>query len=388
MSTVPSSESSSAPTPPSAKQVPTERTYHGDTVTDPYTWLTDPKDPEVIAYLEAENAYTEAQTSGLGGLRSAVFDEIKARTPEADLSVPVRKGNWWLYSRTVEGQQYAIYCRRAVRDGEVTPPMPEDGKPLDGEEVLLDGNELAEGKAYFSIGALAVSPDGKRLAYSTDFSGDERYTLRIKDLDSGEVLPDEVPNTAHGCAWALDGSALFYVTVDDAWRPYRVWRHVVGPPTADDVVVFEETDEKFWLGVGTSRDDKWLVIGTSSKLTSEVWLLDAAMPTGEFSVVAPRRQGVEYDVEIAADRLLILHNDGAENFELASAPLPGAGDTATWTPVIPHRADTRLLSVDAFESYLVLYYRRGGITGLSVRPSSGLGEERPIKFPEAPYPLG
>jgi oligopeptidase B len=388
MSTVPSSESSTIPIPPIAKQVPTERVHHGDTVIDPYAWLANPKDPEVIAYLEAENAYTDALTAGLGGLRSAVFDEIKARTQETDLSVPVRKGNWWRYSRTEEGKQYAISCRRLVRDGEVTPPIPENGKPLDGEEVLLDANVLAEGKAFFSLGALSVSPDGKRLAYSTDFSGDERFTLRIKDLVTGETLADEVPNTAHGCAWSFDGSALFYLTVDDAWRPNRVWRHIVGTPTADDVVVFEESDEKFWLGVGTSRDDKWLVIATSSKLTSEVWLLDAATPTGEFSVVAPRRHGVEYDVEFAGDRLLILHNDGAENFELASAPLPGAGDTTVWTPVIPGRADTRLLSVDAFETYLVLYYRRGGLTGLSVLPPSGEGEERPITFPEPLYTVG
>jgi len=394
MSTVPSTESSSAPTPPIAKQVPTERTHHGDTVTDPYAWLADPKDPEVIAYLEAENAYTEARTAGLGELRSAVFDEIKARTQETDLSVPVRKGNWWRYTRTVEGQQYSIQCRRLVRDGEVRPPMPEDGKPLDGEEVLLDGNELAEGKAFFSLGAFSVSPDGKLLAYSTDFSGDERYTLRVKDLSTGATLADEVPNTYYGAAWSVDGSALFYVTVDDTWRPYRVWRHIVGTPTADDVVVFEESDEKFWLGVGTSRDEKWLIIHTGSKLSSEVWLLDAATPTGEFSVVAPRRQNVEYDVEIAGDRLLILHNgDGKVNFELASAPLPGAGDssagtTGAWTPVIAHRVDTRLLSVDAFESYLLLYYRRDGLTGLSVLPPSGVGEERPITFPEPLYTVG
>jgi oligopeptidase B len=394
MSTVPAAESSTVPTPPIAKQVPSERTHHGDTVNDPYAWLADPKNPDVIAYLEAENAYTEALTAGLGELRTAVFDEIKARTQETDLSVPVRKGNWWRYSRTVEGQQYSIHCRRLVRDGEVMPPIPEDGKPLDGEEVLLDGNELAEGKAFFSLGAFAVSPDGKLLAYSTDFSGDERYTLRVRDLSTGETLADEVPNTHYGTAWSLDGSALLYVTVDDAWRPYRVWRHIVGTPTSDDVVVFEESDEKFWLGVGTSRDEKWLIIHTSSKLTSEVWLLDAATPTGEFSVVAPRRPGVEYEVEIGGDRLLILHNDGgAENFELASAPLPGAGDsgagnTGAWTPVIAHRADTRLLSVDAFESYLVLYYRRGGLTGLSVLPPSGVGEERPITFPEPLYTVG
>jgi oligopeptidase B len=378
-------------TPPIAKQVPAERTQHGDTVIDPYAWLADPKDPEVIAYLEAENAYTEASTAGLAELRSSIFDEIKARTQETDLSVPVRKGNWWRYARTVEGQQYAIQCRRRVAEGEVTPPMPEDGKPLPGEEVLLDGNELAAGAAFFSIGALSVSPDERLLAYSTDFSGDERFTLRVKDLATGSVLDDEVPDTYYGCAWSRDGSTLFYVTVDEAWRPYRVWRHVVGTPAADDAVVFEETDEKFWLGVGTSRDERFIEIHTSSKLTSEAWLLDAATPAGEFTVVAPRRQGVEYGVEVAGDRLLILHNDGAENFELAAAPLPGApgyGDAASWTPVIAHRADTRLLSVDAFADYLVLSYRRDGLTGLSVLPASGAGPERPVEFPEPIYTVG
>jgi oligopeptidase B len=391
MSTVPPSASPSVPTPPIAKQVTSERTFHGDTVIDPYAWLADPKDPEVIAYLEAENAYTEASTAGLADLRSAIFDEIKARTQETDLSVPVRKGNWWRYTRTVEGQQYAIHCRLRVADGEVTPPMPEDGKPLDGEEVLLDGNELAAGAAFFSLGALSVSPDERLLAYSTDFSGDERFTLRVKDLATGSVLDDEIPDTHYGCAWSSDGSTLFYVTVDDAWRPYRVWRHVVGTPAAEDVVVFEEADEKFWLGVGSSRDERFIEIHTSSKLTSEAWLLDASAPDGDFAVVAPRRFGVEYGVEVAGDRLLILHNDGAENFELAAAPLPGApgyGDASSWTPVIAHRADTRLLSVDAFADYLVLSYRRDGLTGLSVLPASGAGPERPVDFPEPLYTVG
>ena len=291
MSSVPPSASPTASTPPIAKQVPAERTYHGDTVDDPYAWLADPKDPEVIAYLEAENAYTEASTAGLAELRSAIFDEIKARTQETDLSVPVRKGNWWRYARTEEGKQYSIQCRRRVAEGEITPPMPEDGKPLAGEEVLLDGNELAAGAAFFSLGAVSVSPDERLLAYSTDFSGDERFTLRVKDLATGSVLDDEVPDTYYGCAWSRDGSTLFYVTVDEAWRPYRVWRHVIGTPAADDVVVFEEADEKFWLGVGTSRDERFMEIQTASKLTSEAWLLDAADPAGSFAVVAPRRHG-------------------------------------------------------------------------------------------------
>ncbi len=374
-------------TPPVAKQVPFERVHHGDTVIDNYAWLADPKDPETIGYLEAENAYTSAMTAGLEDLRTAIFGEIKARTQETDLSVPVRKGGWWRYARTVEGQQYAIHCRRRVLDGETAPPLPEDGKPLDGEEVLLDGNELAAGAGFFSLGVLSVSPDQALLAYSTDFSGDERFTLRVKDLASGRTLPDEIPDTFYGCAWSLDGTALFYVTVDEAWRPYRVWRHLVGTPASADVLVFEEADERFWVGVGLSRSERYLYIRTASVLTSEWWLLDAATPTGDFAVVAPRRQGVEYDVEQAGDRLLILHNDGgAENFELATAPLPdapGAGIAAPWTPLIPHRADTRLLGVDAFADYTVVYFRRDGLTGLRVLPAGGAGYD--IAFPEPIY---
>ncbi|MGA9832308.1 MAG: S9 family peptidase [Trebonia sp.] len=379
-----STASSSSSSPPSAKQVPFERTYHGDTVTDPYAWLADSKDPEVLGYLEAENAYMSAQTAGLAGLRAEVFGEIKARTQETDLSVPVRKGGWWEYSRTVEGQQYSIFCRRRVLDGEVRPPLPEDGKPLEGEEVLLDSNELAVGAGFFRLGALSVSPGESLLAYSTDFSGDERYTLRIKDLATGQTLPDEIPDTFYGCAWSLDASALFYVTVDEAWRPYRVWRHRVGTPASSDVIVYEEADERFWLSIHLSRDDKWVSIFVGSKLTSEWWLLDSAAPEGAFTVVAPRRQGVEYDVEVAANRLLIVHNDGgAENFELATAPLPGTGDSRTWTPLIPYQADTRLLGVDAFASHTVVYFRRGGLTGLRVLAADG--ESREIQFPEPVY---
>ena len=288
----------------------------------------------------------------------------------------------------MEGQQYSIHCRRLVRDGEVTPPMPEDGKPLDGEEVLLDGNQLAEGKAFFSLGALSVSPDGKLLAYSADFAGDERYTLRIKDLVSGEILADEVPDTSHGTAWSLDGSALFYVTVDEAWRPFRVWRHVVGTPTADDVVVFEENDEKFWLGVGTSRDEKWLVIRTSSKLTSEVHLLDAATP--DRRVLRRRAAPPGRRVRRGGRRGPAAHPAQRRRGELRARLGAAAGPRRHLRLDAGHRAPGRHPAawVDAFESYLVLYYRRDGLTGLSVLPPSGIGEERPITFPEPIYTVG
>ena len=368
--------------PPLAKQVPHERTYHGDTVIDEYAWLADKDDPDTIAYLTAENAYTEAATAGLGSLREQIFAEIKARTQESDLSVPVRKGDWWQYARTVEGQQYAVHCRRAVRPGEVIPPLAEDGQPLDGEEVLLDGNELAAGAGFFALGAYQPSPDWRWLAYSTDFSGDERFTIRIKDLGTGALLPDEIPGTYYGCSWSLDGSALFYLTVDDSWRPHRVWRHRVGTPAEQDVIVFEEADRRFHISVDTTRSERYVVVRSASVLTSEVWLLDAAKPDGELTVVSPRRQGVDYDVDDAGDRLLILHNDHAENFELATAPL---SDPKEWTPLVPHRADTRLLGMAAFADFVVVYFRRDGLTGLRILGENG---ERDLRFPEPVYRVG
>jgi oligopeptidase B len=370
---------------PATKRIPVERTYHGDTVVDDYAWLAEKDNPDTIAYLEAQNSYTEALTAGQAGLRDEIFGEIKGRTKETDLSVPTRRRGWWYYSRTVEGQQYAVHCRRAVRGDDERPPMTEDGSPLDGEEVLLDGNELAGDQAYFALGAFSVSPDGTKLAYSTDYAGDERYTMRFKDLETGEVAADEIPGTFYGSAWSRDGSALFYVTVDDAWRPYRIWRHMLGTPVEQDVIVFEETDERFFTGVWLTRSERFVVISTSSKLTSEEWLLDASDPTGEPRVVAPRRQGVEYGIEHqagegGAGRLLILHNDGAENFEIATATLE---DPGTWTPLVLHQADTRLMDVSAFRDHVVVYYRRNGLTGLRVLRTDG--SEYEVAFGEPVY---
>ncbi len=387
MSTDPVTAPPDGPEPPAARRIRHERTFHGDTFVDEYAWLADKDAPETIAFLEAENAYTQAMTAGQAELRDAIFGEIKARTKETDLTVPTRKDGWWYYARTVEGKQYPVYCRRAVRPDDSGPPMSADGSPLDGEEVLLDGNELAGDGQFFAVGGYSVSPDGRLLGYSTDLTGGERYTLRVKDLVTGQTAADEIPDTLYSPAWSLDGSALFYVTVDDVWRPYRVWRHMVGTPAAEDVIVYEETDEKFLVGVGLTRSERYLCISVSSSVTSEAWLLDATRPLGEFTVVTPRRQGVEYHVEhqVSADgtdRLLILHNDHAENFEVAAAPL---SDPASWTTLIAHREDTRLLDVDAFADYVAVYFRRDGLTGLRV--IRGDGTEHEIAFPEPIYSI-
>jgi oligopeptidase B len=374
--------------PPKAKRVPAERTHHGDTIIDDYSWLAAKDDPETISFLEAQNAYTAELTADQARLRDAIFDEIKARTKETDLSVPQRKGGWWYYARTVEGKQYAVRCRRAVRPGDAGPPISEDGAPLEGEEVLLDGNELAAGSDFFAMGAFSVSPDGNQLAYSTDLAGDERFTMRFKNLSTGQTAPDEIPGTFYGAAWSADGTTLFYTTVDDAWRPYRVWRHELGTPALQDVIIYQEDDGRFGVGISLSRSERYLILTAASKLTSEVRLLDAATPDGELTVVAPRRTGVEYEVEHqyladGTDRLLILHNDGALNFELAQAPVV---DPSAWTPLVPHRDDTRLLAVDAFSGHLVLYLRRDGLTGLRIIGNDS--SEHEIAFPEPIYTVG
>jgi oligopeptidase B len=381
--------------PPVAKIQPHERVQHGDHVQDPYYWFLDKDDKDVLAYLEAENAFTAAATEGQAALRERIFQEIKGRTKETDLSVPTRKGDWWHYARTQEGKQYPIHCRLAAT-GPNPPELPEDGSALPGEQVLLDGNLLAEGHDFFSLGAFDLSPDDRLLAYSTDFDGDERYVLRIRDLATGQDLVDEIPNTNYSTAWAADNSVLFYTTVDDAWRPFRVHRHAIGTPADQDVLVYEETDERFWLGVGLSRSEKYLEISLGSKITSESRLLRADDPTGEFQLVKERETGVEYSVDHWAhpsdperDVLLVVHNsDGKENFELATAPI---GDPGSWTPLIAHDPAVRLLDAEAFADHFVLEYRKDGLTGVSVHPivdGVAHAEGTPIAFDEPIYSVG
>ena len=355
--------------PPVAKRMETRREFHGDVFVDPYEWLRDKSDPHVIAYLEAENAYADQATAHLEPLRQQIFDEIKARTKETDLSVPIRRGGWWYYARSFEGKQYGVQCRCPVEDpGDWNPPVFNENTEIPGEQVLLDENVEADGHDFFALGAAVVSPDGNVLAYSVDVVGDERYTLRFRDLCTGEQYPDEIVGIGAGATWATDNRTVYYVTLDEAWRPDTVWRHRLGAGLPAEKV-YHEADERFWLGVGRTRSDAYMMIASGSAITSEVLYADAADPHAKFVTVLPRREGVEYLVEHAVighqDRFLILHNDGAVNFVLVEAPVT---DPAAQGTLIPHREDVRLDGVDAFAGHLVVSYRSEALPRIQLWP--------------------
>lgn len=361
-------------TPPIAKRVDHERVHHGDVFVDPYEWLREKSNPEVISHLEAENAYAEARTAHLEPLRQKIFDEIKARTKETDLSVPTRRGDWWYYARSIEGKQYGVHCRCPVADADDwSPPLFDEHTEIPGEQVLLDENVEAEGHEFFSLGAASVSIDGHTLAYSVDVLGDERYTLRFKDLRTGQLYDDVIAGIGAGATWGADGHTLYYVTVDDAWRPDTVWRHRLGAGQPGEKV-YHEPDERFWVGVGRSRSDKYLFIAAGSAVTTEVRYADATDPEATFTAVLPRREQVEYSVEHAVvggeDRFLILHNDGAENFTLVEAPVDRPTEFRT---LIEHRDDVRLDAVDAFDGLLVVSYRSAALPRIQLWPITSDG---------------
>lgn len=369
---------------PAPKRVETTREHHDDLFIDHYEWMRDKSDPEVIAHLEAENAHVDEETAYQEPLRQKIFDEIKSRTKETDLSVPVRRDQWWYYGRSFEGKQYGVHCRCPIAGpGDWTPPVFDEHTDIPGEQILLDENIEADGHDYFAVGAASVSPDGDLLAYSVDVVGDERYTLRFKDLRTGELYPDVITGIAAGVTWAADSATVYYTTVDEAWRPDTVWRHRLGA-TGTDEQVFHEPDERFWIAVGRSRSNAYVVIVAGSAITSEVRVADASDPEAEFTPVLPRRDGIEYTVEHAViggqDRFLILHNDGAVNFTLVEAPV---ADPTDQTTLIPARDDVRLEGVDAFANHIVVHSRREALPTIEVwrlLPDGGYGTPDPIGF--------
>ncbi|MEB0003858.1 S9 family peptidase [Cryobacterium sp. RTC2.1] len=386
--------------PPLAAKKPVERLHHSDLFTDDYEWLRDKESPEVLAHLEAENAYTDARTARLAPLREQLFDEIKARTRETDLSVPVREGRWWYYTRTVEGQEYGIHCRAPISGPDDWAPPILDPEAVDagtsgtvraglpGEQVLLDDNAEAAGHEFYALGSFDVSADATRLLYAVDTEGDERYTIRVRDLTTGENLADEITDTGEDALFEPSGRYLFYTTVDEAWRPDTVWRHEIGTDPSSDAQVFHEPDDRFWVGIGLTRSRKYLLIEAGSSVTTETRLLDTSDPTGEFAIVWQRRDGVEYDVEHAVlageDRLLVVHNDQAVNFELVDV---AAGDPhGPRRMLLPHDESVRLEGVDAFRDFVIAEYRRDGLTQVAIA-SLGTEAEASAATADAARPL-
>lgn len=365
------------------KRVLTTRSHHGDTVQDHYEWLRDKESAEVLDHLKAENAYTEKNLEHLSALRDTVFEEIRARTQETDLSVPSRRGDWWYFVRTNEGSQYPVYCRARVTDpADWTPPVLDREQPAPGEETLLDANVLAEGHPFFALGAVTVSDDAQWLAYSTDVVGDERFTLRVRHLGTGEELADEIPGVSYGAAFSADAGHVFYTVVDDAWRPYQVRRHEVGTDPSQDTVVITEADERFWLGLDVTTDRRHLLLQAGSKITSEIHVLDLADPTGEPELFAARREGVEYDIDHVpdADDWVIVHNDDAPNFTLALGR-PGE----PWRHLDLVDPANRVTTAVPLAGHLAVEARVDGLPAVLVAPRTGdgYGTPWPVPFEEA-----
>lgn len=370
------SDDQGRPAPPVPVKLPVERTLHGHTLIDDYAWLEAKSSPAVIAYLEAENRYTERMTQHTEALQEALYQEMVGRIQETDLSVPYRKGGYYYYTRTEEGKEYSIYCRKR-------------GSLEAEEEVLLDLNQLAEGHEYFRLGALEVSPDGRLMAYSVDTDGSERFTLRIKNLDTGELHPDVIEEISWSLAWGRDNRTLFYLTLDDTHRPYRLWRHRLGTEAAADEMLRQEDDGAFYMDIGESRSRDYLFLYLQSATTSEVHYLDARQPGGRFEVFAPRRPEVEYDVVHQGAYFYIRTNDGAKNFKLLRTPTQSPEPAPEqWEEVIPERPDVTLTGVGAFARHLVLEERRDGLRRLRVRSMAGdasPAEDHEIEFPEPIY---
>jgi oligopeptidase B len=358
-------------TPPVAEKQPQVLELHGDRRVDNYFWMRDRNDPKVTAYLEAENAYTEAMMQHTQKLQTQLYDEMLARIKETDLSVPSRKDDYYYYSRTEEGKAYPIYCRKK-------------GNLDAAEEVLLDQNELAKEEEFCNIGVFEVSPNHQILAYSVDTTGSEEYTLYFLDLNTFKLYTESIPGTSLS-AWANDNKTVFYAKIDEANRPYQVFRHILGTPSDEDVLIFHEPDDTYHLYVETTLSQAYILMVLESSITTEVHYLDANNPNGDFQLIYPRTTGVEYNVEHHSDYFYIVTNEEALNFKLVKTPVASLAKE-NWQTVIPHREDVMLSSISLFANHLVIYERQGGLQTVRVQNLS-TGKENNIPFPEPTYTL-
>ncbi|MGE3182241.1 MAG: S9 family peptidase [Phycisphaerae bacterium] len=367
----PSKQNTADVQPPVAKSESHITTTHGVERKDPYYWLRGKEKPEVIEHLEAENAYALSKMAHTQMLQDTLYNEMKGRIQETDLSVPVFDGGWYYYTRTEEGKQYSVNCRKkGALDAE--------------EEILLDQNELAKGHEYFRVGVFDVSPNGSLLAYSVDTEGDEIYTMYFKDLSTGELLDDKIAEVSYASAWANDNKTLFYTTMDATRRPYRVHRHILGDSSDKDALIFEDKDERFFVGVDRSRSDQYLFITAGSTESDERWYMRADTPTAEFKLIQPRTAKLEYSVEHHGDVFLITTNaDGATNFKLMQTPVDKPGKE-NWEEFIRYNPEVYTTGVDAFKDYLVVYERADGLRQLHVFDiKSGIHQR--LEFDEPTY---
>ena len=388
--------------PPKPDPSPEERTIWGETVIDPFAWLRDGTNPRVLAHLEAENVYAEEILAPTVDLQEDLFNEIKSRVKETDLSVPVVKDDWSYYSRSEEGKQYGIHCRRRLTGNDSHSEETATGP----EQVFFDENlEAATGRGsedttggYFDIGVFEVSPDHRLLLWGEDRDGDELFDIRVRDLDTGEDLADLLHGCSAGSAWATDNQTFFYLRLDEAHRPYQVWRHELGTDQDGDVLVYEESDERFWCGVGRERDDSFIQIGSSSTLSDEVWLIPAGDPTVPPVCVQPRTEGLEYGLSHHDERFVILTNHEAQNFQLmvvdddVESSDQGLG-LERWQTLVPHRDEVMLIGFEVLDEFLILFERTEGLTRFSFArwdhldgdPEANLAAFKVIEQPESVY---
>jgi oligopeptidase B len=374
LSESPGAPAGEAARPPVARRVDKLLEMHGDRRVDPYFWLRDKPNPEVAAYLEAENAYAASVMKPTEPLQEKLYKEILSHIKETDLSVPYRFRGWSYYARTEQGKQYQIHCRKKL--------------PADGgegpEEVVLDLNEMAKGEKFMALGAYQVSDDGNLVAFSTDNTGFRQYTLRVKNLADGTLFPDRVEKVT-SVAWAADGKTLFYGVEDAAKRSYRIYRHVLGTQKEKDALVYEEKDERFGVRVSRTRSRAYLLMGSSSHTASEVYILPAQAPDGAWKLVAAREREHEYDVDHRGGLLYIRTNSGGRNFRLVTAKVDDPRKE-TWKEIVPHRSDVMLEDFDVFANHLVLHERKDGLPRLTVNDLR-TGASNPITFPEPAYAL-
>lgn len=358
-------------TPPTAEKIKKEMSIHGDTRIDDYYWLNERENPKVIAYLTAENTYLDTMLSPVRDLREKLYEEMKGRIKEKDESVPYFENGYLYYTRFEEGKEYPIYCRKK-------------GSDASPEEIILNVNDLAKGYAYFSAVGLKVSPDNKLLAYGVDTVSRRKYTIYIKNLETGELLGDAIPETTGGSTWANDNKTLFYTRKNPTTlRSERIEKHLLGTDAQTDKTVFFEKDETYNTYVYKTKSKKYIVIGSGSTLSSEYRVLDADKPEGAFRVFHPREKDMLYDIDHRDDKFFIVTNLDAKNFRLMECPLDKT-TKENWKEVVPHRADVLLQGIDVFKDYLVLSERKNGLTQIRVMNTS-TQQEHYLDFGEPAY---